>query len=183
MGNDRSVRDAVRRLAGTFGGDTITFLSCSVSKVDISKRSCDCIQIGGDAVIEIPGVQLMSEVDDGWLLLPAIDSTVIVCYSNKNVPYIALFSEIDKAILIANNGIQLQGGEFGGLTKTIELQTQLNKTNELLTALLTVLNGSPINEPGNGAPSALQIALKASITGKQLGNYTDIINENITHGS
>lgn len=55
-----------------------------------------------------------------------------------------------------------------------ELKTQLDKTNVLLQALIDILNGASIPEPGNGAPSALQLALKTAIIGKALGSYTDI---------
>jgi hypothetical protein len=60
------------------------------------------------------------------------------------------------------------------MVKGDELQTQLNKTNDLLQALVTILNETAIPEPGAGAPSALQLALKTAIIGKALGSYTDI---------
>jgi hypothetical protein len=55
-----------------------------------------------------------------------------------------------------------------------ELKTQLDKTNTLLQAIINIISGTVITEPGSGAPSALQTALSAAITGKTLGDYSDI---------
>ncbi len=77
--------------------------------------------------------------------------------------------------------VEFNGGENGGLTNTPELKTQLEKTNETLQAIITVLSGALIPEPGSGSPSALQTALKAAITGKQLGDFGDIEDTKITH--
>ena len=77
--------------------------------------------------------------------------------------------------------VEFNGGENGGLTNTPELKTQLDKTNAVLQAIITVLSGTPIPEPGSGSPSALQTALKAAITGKQLGDFGQIEDSKITH--
>ena len=69
----------------------------------------------------------------------------------------------------------------GGLTITPELKTQLDTTNSLLQALIDIISGTPVNEPGNGAPSALQSALAAAITNESLGTYDNIENEDVKH--
>jgi hypothetical protein len=55
-----------------------------------------------------------------------------------------------------------------------ELKTQIEKTNNLLQALINIISGAPIPEPGNGANSALQAALTAAITGQTLGDFSNI---------
>lgn len=92
----------------------------------------------------------------------------ISCYEN--------ILKIDKDNIILNDG------SFGGLVKVEELKTQLEKTNNVLNSILNIINGNPIAEAGNGAPSALQIALKAAVVGKQVGDYSNIENEKIKHG-
>jgi hypothetical protein len=152
-----------------------------VNSYDVATRTCDCTAITGMAGTDMPNVQLMPEVDDGLVLFPTAGSTVFVVYSTYVPPFVVLFSQIDQ-VLFSAGSIQFNDGSFGGLTKSIELQTQLNTTNALLTAILTVLNGAPIPEPGSGSPSALQAALKVALTGQQLGDYSAIINTLITHG-
>ncbi len=65
-------------------------------------------------------------------------------------------------------------GEFSGLTKLEDLFTELDKNVAVLNSLVTVLNGSPITEPGNGSPSALQAALAGSLAGKSIGDFTKV---------
>ncbi len=77
--------------------------------------------------------------------------------------------------------LQLNGGENGGLTITPTLVQELNKNNQVLQAILSVLTGTPITEPGNGSPSALQTALSTALSGKELGDFSKIENEKITH--
>lgn len=86
----------------------------------------------------------------------------------------------DSKLKVNKDVWEFNGGTLGGLTKTQELKTQLDKSNTLIESLLAVINGTEIPEPGNGSPSALQIALSAAITGQSLGEYSDIENEKIT---
>jgi len=180
MGN-REIRDAIRKLTGTDLEDKHHAVNAEVTAVNVMARTCTCMPIGGNAVTEIINVQLMAEVDDGWLLIPAVNSTVRVSWTTRNLPYISMFSAIDNAYLIVNNTIQFQGGEFGGLTKTLELQTQLNKTNALLQAMINVITGVPLTQPAN-VISVLQQALSSAIAGKELGDYSGIENTSVTHG-
>ena len=86
-------------------------------------------------------------------------------------------------VLITSSGtMKLNDGSLGGLTKTPELQKQLNKTNDLLNAMIKIINGTVITEAGNGATSALQKALSGAISSLQLGDYSQIENTDITHG-
>lgn len=60
-------------------------------------------------------------------------------------------------------------------------QSELQQTINLLQALLNVINGAPIPEPGSGAPSALQTALSSAITGQSLGDFGDDIKSELTN--
>ncbi len=77
--------------------------------------------------------------------------------------------------------ITINGGKNGGLTITPKLVQELNKTNQVLQAVITILTGAPIPEPGNNSPSALQGALSLALTGKQVGDFSEIENKKITH--
>lgn len=181
MGTDRAVQAAVQKLAGTFLKDPSYAIACVVESVDINARTCDCTPIGGDAVTEIPNVQLMAEVDDGILLIPVVGSTVVVCYSVRNVPYIALYSALDKVFLISNNGLQFQGGEFGGLVKVVDLVSRLNKVETDLNTLKAAFNSWVVIPEDGGA------ALKAASSewaGENMAETvrSDIENTSITQG-
>ena len=180
--SDDKIREAIRKLAGTHLKDDVSFSPCTVNTVNQAARTCDCTEIGGDSGNDLINVQLMADVEDGFFMLPVVGSTVIVSYSTRNSPYVSLFSAIQAVFFVAAGVIQFNDGSFGGLTKTQELVRQLTIQNSLLTAILSVLNGAPIPEPGSGAPSALQAALKIALIGQQIGDYSDIENTTIVHG-
>jgi hypothetical protein len=182
MGADTKIIDIIRKAAGTHNMQFATMVLCEVTAVDLDSRTCTCTPLSGSNNSDLTNVLLMAVVDDGFLAVPAIGASVIVQYTPLNQPYIAMHGGLDQLLIVVQNGIQFQGGEFGGLTKTLELQTQLNKTNALLQAIITIISGSPIPEPGSNTPSALQQALNAAIAGQELGDYSEIENTTITHG-
>jgi hypothetical protein len=126
-----------------------------------------------ESELEISGVRCQVAIgsNSGVYIKPQVGSKVLVI--EKEIPFICLYSDVEL--------IELGGSDNGGLCITPTLKEELDKTNDLLQALISVVNGSPVPEPGNGSPSALQTALKSAITGKTLGNYDEIENANVTH--
>jgi len=115
-----------------------------------------------------------NDAKKGIIITPVSGSSVIVSrIVDSDELFIEMFSEVESIVF--------DGGENGGLTITPKLVQELNKNNELLQAIITVLSGTTIPEPGSGSPSALQIALKGAITGKQLGDFSEIENTKIKH--
>lgn len=188
--SNRAIKDTIKQLAGTFNKDIVAFVECTVSSVDIDSQTCDCVAISDNAETEIPNVRLSAEANDGIIIIPKVDSTVIVGLSSRIGAFVAMFEDLDSyqiainetTFLIQDGLTQFNDGSFGGLTKTQELKTQIDKTNEVVNIILTILTGSTVNEPGNGAPSALQAALGAALAGKQVGDFSDIENDKVTHG-
>lgn len=145
--SDRSIQEAIQKLAGTHLNDSIHICAATVTAVDVAARTCTCEAIGGKAVTELGNVQLMPEVNDGLLLIPAIDSTVIVQWSTRNEPFILMFSELKTATLSANEGIQFQGGELGGIPISDNVKKHLNfieNAFNLLNAKVNVLAPTPV---------------------------------------
>ena len=90
------------------------------------------------------------------------------------------------SVPVENNSVQegeviINGGNNGGMTITPTLRAELEKNNAILQALLNVINGAPIPEPGQGAPSALQSALSGAVTGRQVGDFSNIENDKVKH--
>jgi phage gp45-like len=114
--------------------------------------------------------------------------TILYVSSVEGIPDLedgdsALWTEDGGCVVARNDGsIELNGKSMGGLTKTRELKTQLEKNSGILQALLSVLNSAPIPEPGSGSPSALQAALKAAVAGKAPGDFSQIESDKVFHG-
>lgn len=153
-----------------------------VKAVNEDKLTCEVYEIESELIIY--DVRLNSGLSDKKVvLIPKIDSYVLMGLigNNNQSRYIVSVSELDKVIIDAETSIIINGGQNGGLCKTPTLKTELDKNNAILTAILNVLNGSPVTEPGNGSPSALQASLKAAVTGKQMGDFSNIENTNVKH--
>lgn len=77
-----------------------------VSAVNEKARTCDVKLLNGRAELDVTDVQLMATIQDGLLQIPSIGSTVVVCNTPNMQPYVGLFSNLDKVIMICN-GIEV----------------------------------------------------------------------------
>lgn len=146
------------------------YVDAQVVSVSESTRTAVVELLGADPV-QI-SVRLMASVDDGLLILPEVDSTVVVCLADD--PFIALYSGVTKIIM--------RGGDADGLVKVADLVSKLNaienKVNTLInnfnthTHILTLSVGT-----GTAAPTTTQVA--GTLTPTQ---QVDIENPNVTHG-
>ena len=117
------------------------------------------------------------------IVIPKVGSFVLVgiIYNSKQSRFIVSVSEVDKVIIDAETSVVFNGGENGGLCITPTLKTELDKNNAILTAILNVLNGAPVMEPGTAPSNMLQTALKTAVTGKQVGDITHIEKSSVKH--
>lgn len=189
-------QNAVSKLAGTYGEDQVRMMKCKVDSVDVSKRTCMVTPIN-DNMASFPAY-LMAEIEDGVLILPKVDSTVKVLFSNMNAPTVIQYSAIDKlfvvsgdsSFLVYKNGVELYGSNYGGvpivkdpdnsnaglLKKINQLENKLNdlisKFN-LHTHILTLTSGT-----GTAAFPANTATPIAPITTED-----DISNPKVKHGN
>ncbi len=152
-------------------------LVAEVTAVDEQQLSCDVKLI--DDETELFDIRLLPAIGESAasiVLIPETGSLVLVGII-ANIPSASYMITCQKA-----SKIILRGGSLGGLVKAKELKKQIDKNTNVLQAIINVLTGAPIPEPGNQVPSALQTALKSAVTGKQLADLKDIENKTVTHG-
>lgn len=133
--SNAAIRRAIETLAGVKGDDKVAMVAAEVISVDEAARTCNVEVITGIGQTEIENVQLMASIDDGLLLIPAIGSTIIVSYSAYNQPFVSLFSELSKVLLVAGeNNASIQIDESGVLLEIAEtkllISDGLTKFNE-----------------------------------------------------
>ncbi len=195
---NREIKEAVQRLAGTFNKDNVHIIQATVNTVDTTKYTCNCTPISGDSTTVLPVVNLSANNNKGFIPIPAKDSTVLVAVSTKNNPpyligwdllqgLICVIQNTDGTIsqlIIENGTIQMNDGSYGGLVNIIGLRSEYAKTKAVLDAILSVINGAPVPEAGNGATSGLQTQLVKALIGLQTGDFSgsDIENAKIKHG-
>lgn len=123
-GESAEIREAVRRLSGVHK-DQVTLIECTVDSVDMTTRTCAATTVNGTSEMDIENIQIMPGVSDGFILKPKVGSTIFVAYSNRNLPFVQMFSEIDAVYLICDN-VLVNDGSYGGLIKIVDLTGKLN---------------------------------------------------------
>lgn len=144
---------------------------CTVKSVDTEANTCVCSPINGDA--DFIDVRLQAAAGNGLLVIPKTGSMVIVQPINNATGYVSMFSEAVS--------FKFLDGSYGGLTKTQELKTQLDKTNAVTQAIQEALTEWVVTPNDGGA--ALKTLAGTKLAGKQVGDFTNIENDKITHGN
>ena len=158
----RNIYECIRSAAGTAGIKKAEFYIGTVKTVAEADRICtvELIDCEGDLTVE---ASLSPEDNDGFILVPAVDSTVQACIYADNSCYISMWSDIDKVICVIDsenkfvfdkNGLILNDGLNGGLinitTLTTDLNTLVTTLNSNLTpiaAAITALTGTYVPVP------------------------------------
>jgi hypothetical protein len=183
--SDRQVITAIQKIAGTFSEDKVAMIVGTVDS--IQGNTCTCII---DDQLPLTGVQLQAAICDGWLLVPAIGSTVVIFKSIQNDPFIGLYSDIESAYLQAGNGsieilsdgsITLNDGSLGGIIKGVNLVQKLNnlenKVNQIISNFNTHTHSGVTTGPGTSGPGLTPITGTLTPT-----TVAQITNDKITHG-
>jgi hypothetical protein len=204
--SNAAIRRAIETLAGVKGEDKVAMVAAEVISVDEAARTCNVEVITGIGQTEIENVQLMASIDDGLLLIPAIGSTIIVSYSAFNQPFVSLFSELSKVLLVAgenNASIQIDEsgvlleiaetkllisdgltkfneGDLGGLVKVIDLTNKLNALENKVNSIISAFNSHThilTLSTGTGTAAPTSSPVSGTLTPT---NRADIENDKIT---
>lgn len=145
---------------------------CTVSEVSLADLTCICVPVNGDATLV--DVRLISTSANGFLIVPSVDSTVIVSSIDNRTYYVSMFSEVDE--------IQLNGDTYDGLVKVNDLVTKLNnlesKVNSLITAMNTHVHTGVTTGAGSSAVGTVPIVGSLTPTVK-----ADLENTTVLHGN
>lgn len=147
--SSRDIIYAIRKIAGVDGLKKASFMSASVDSVQEAERTISCTVVLGEGELKLTDVNLQSEPNDGFILIPAVDTDVLICMMPDNSAYVVLCNDIDKIICVINNnnsyvfdsnGFVWNGGNNGGLVKVIELTQKVNNLENLVNDLVTKYN-------------------------------------------
>jgi len=142
MAGEREIQEAILTLSGSKGQDTVSVVECTVTSVDAYARTCDARTLSG---IPITGVRLMAEVEDGVLILPAVESIIIVMYTKSIAPFVCQFSNIDRVLVITGDStveikdglVKFNDGSFEGFVKVGNLVDKLNALENKVNTIIT----------------------------------------------
>ena len=139
--SDFNIISAIQKIAGAQNDDKVKLLQCNVNNVDVNNRICNVTTITGESIISFD-VQLMAGVADGFIIVPKVDSMVYVLSSKYTLPFVVQYSDVES--------YNLNGVEFGGLVKVIELTKKLNAIENKLNDIITW--GATVSPPFTSAP-------------------------------
>ena len=167
----RTIREAIEIMAGTHKTDKVYVITAEVVSIDITARKCICERISGGSAI-INDVHLMASIDDGFLVIPEIGSTVSIITSDQTDPFICQYSGVEQIIF--------RGGDLGGLVMIKPLVDKINALENKLNSLLIKFNTHTHNVTGIGAPTGPNILQEVGAI--VITKIIDLENKNITHG-
>ena len=142
---------------------------CTVSAVSLADLTCTCTPVNGDA--DLLDVRLMSQSANGFLILPSVDSIVIVSSIDNRTYYVSMFSEVDE--------IQLNGDTYDGLVKVGDLVTKLNNLENKVNAIITAYNAHIHVETGASTAPTVSLVV-GTLTPTVQAN---IENTTVKHGN
>lgn len=186
--NAAKLREVIQQLAGTYNRDFVSITLCEVTSILKAETDgvIDCTPISGDSITDMPSVKLKAEPNDGFMIVPAVGSTVLVASSTRNNYYVLMYSDIDKVICTIDNdnyfvfssdGFIFNGGELDGMVKVNDLVTKLNNLETKVNNIISTISTTFVPVPNDGG-AALK-ALFASLSGGTLAPLSQTTRENL----
>lgn len=163
MGEIRDIKNALRKL--TESGEETYCIPCTVSSVDISAKTCYCVPLDGRA--DLMDVRLMTDTSKvGFLIIPKVDSYVIVSMINNEGGYVAMFSDVQE--------IQLNGDNYDGIPIVGNLVQKLNNLENAFNKFVVLYNAHTHVETSTNTlvPSTLNKNVLTNTTTAMLRNAT-----------
>ena len=187
------IGEQLRRITHAKSG---RLLSGVVKNVDVDAGTCDVLLTldgddqGGGTMTQAVTMNVITGNVAGLYMVPDRDADCVVMEVDgpgnmlllTATKYKKIVATVGSSTFTATDGLfQFNDGSLGGMTKTLELQTQINKLNTLVMHLVSVINGIPVPEPGSGAASALQASLAAAIATDSVGDFSNIEDIKVKH--
>lgn len=172
-----AVRFVLKRLLGDLGpkyGKTCYARNVSADPLT-GVMLIDCESIEDGSVIE--DVRLCADFNEnsttaGLILVPKIDSIVIVSFIGESEAYLSMVSEVDY--------VYLNGNTYGGLVKVEDLVTKINNLETKVNTLISTLTSVTIPlAPSGTYPFA---PIFSAITPLTPTTKTEIENDKVQHG-
>jgi len=142
----KELRDALRSLVKP-NNDGFSKV-CTIDSVDLTTLTCYCVPLNDDA--DIINVRLMANIDNGFLLIPEVNSIVVVSFLSDSSAYISLVSKVSE--------VHLNGKNFDGLVKINDLVEKLNNLKNKVNTIISIYNAHTHVASSLGTPTTTPVA-------------------------
>ena len=165
-----TIPELIKKLADN--GNQIYSKVCKVISIDLDERTCEVETLSDEMII--PGCRLQAAIEQtsGLLLVPVVNSFVIVTWLNKNSAFVSLCSDVEE--------IQLNGDQYGGMVIYDKLKEQIDKNTNFLNQLKQLFDSwTPVAQDGGAALKASWSTISPQLQTADLSNIT---NDTVKHG-
>lgn len=134
------IKEAIQRLAAP-SNEQVYSVACRVTEVDETLRVCSVEPLNGDAMLYDVRLQAVQEAADGVVIVPAVDSWVVVTFLGDNDGYVAATSTVSKVLWTVEkqtleysaSGLKLASDQAG---YTEQVEALLDTLGKLIDTLL-----------------------------------------------
>lgn len=133
------IPDLIRQLAGNNNYNDNSIYEAEVTSIDNDKRHVYVSTINGPYVQELKA-SLMTTIDDGFVLIPQIGSTVYIMTNPLINPFIIHYGAVQTVIMTSSQTVQLNSNEYGGIAKIKELTDKINTLENAMNNLINKFN-------------------------------------------
>jgi hypothetical protein len=165
---------------------------CTVKSIDIDLCLCECEPLNGGATYQ---ARLQATKDKGLLILPALESLVIIApIGGKNSPTAIVlgYSEVSEVHIQNTNGtnivvkektVFLNGEDYNGLVRVKELTDKLNKLENAFNGLVAKFNAHTHMVNAMPPPAPAPPTLTTETTTIVPTQQTEIENTTVKHSN
>lgn len=133
------IKDLIKELAKN--EQEIYGVVCRVKSINIMERTCEVEPINGDP--NLFDVKLQADISrkDGLVIIPVINSNVVVCFLNETAAIVVLTSEIEKTeVKISDKTMVLSSKGLSVKSNVSDLKTELNKLIDEIDMLYNLIS-------------------------------------------
>lgn len=178
MDKPAQIREALKRMAGEVGPQ----FSMLAQVKSVSEDDFTCDLYDDESGLDFFDVRLRPVIDgkESLTIIPKVDSWVLAIRLEDSDDWMIIaVGEAEKFHLKCDQ-IVINGGSKGGLVNWPDAKEQHDLVKQFITAVKEVC-GTPITEPGNGAPSAFQAALNSAVSSIQTPTFNNLEDTKVKH--
>ena len=114
---------------------------CTVKSVDLTTLTAYCIPLDTNYP-DYSDASLMIDPQVGFLIVPSVNSQVLIQPMAGGGSYVAMYSSVDS--------IQLNGSDYGGLVKVADLVNKINALENLVNQMIQNAQVYTVTVPSGG---------------------------------
>lgn len=139
------LKEAIQQIAKD-DQQEIYSLVCTVDEVNEDERTCKVTPVNGGVAVFGVRLQAIKDNNQGLVVIPSVNSQVVVTFLNKQTGYVALHTDVDK-IFSDSPLFEFNGGDNGGLVNIEDLVSAINSLQDAHNDFVTTFNTHTHNAP------------------------------------